>query len=339
MVLIPLRATILSLCITIVSVICEVAFLTAALCFIRYHVCQRLKTNKKISVRFQHLLVVAVTLFAMLAFVVIESVTSILSEPTTIQVTEIQPCVRNMIGAQERDQETESEAILFACAKISGTTVSHFEGNFSLSTSKSTCAQNVAYSYVIGELVLASTESSVLRCVENICVFVKLEGSNLFLSGPQKKSDKEVNFSKTTIDGNLLGLGLVNSSRIADSLLSGVLDGLSETGETIRNVLVGSIKDQCPFTRDDGPGTTVPLGVIIGAASFWGFSLMFFFVSLFVRPKIFFDITHTMHWARQVRHDAYRGAGTEPELQMEDIDGERRILITGYMHSKDGWLP
>lgn len=332
MLVLSIRAPLLSLCITIISIVCELAFLTAALTFLRYRACVHLKKNKRVNIRAQHRRVLAVTLFAMFAFVALETVTSVFSDPLTRTAIDIQPCVRNVFGIAQDQAPLLSESIHFVCTQIDSTTVTHFEGNFSNVTKDITCAPQPIYSYILGEVVPMPRENAQVSCAFRTCAFADFRNGTLLISGPQKPSDQEILFLPTRVNSN--DTDKIDLKLIAESLADSFTKSITEVGEIRRIALLGSVGGQCPFTRDAGPATEIPVPVVVGASLVWASSLLFFFASLFFRRRIFFDITHPMHWARRARHDHSRAAGDDPELHMEDIDGEICITVTGYLRNR-----
>ena len=330
----PIRAPLFSFCVTIISVICELAFLTASLTFIRYTTCVQLKKSKRINIRAQHRRVLAVTIFAMLAFVALETLTSVFTDPITRTVVDLHPCVRNVFAFNGDEAPFLSESIHFKCTRTNSTEVAHFEGNFSNITKEITCAPQPIYTYVIGDEVTLPRENATIHCEFNVCAFSDFRNNTLLISGLHKRTDQEIIFVPARVNPN--NTAQIDLASIAASLAMSYEKGSIEVGEVLRMALLGSLNaDECPFERDAGPATTIPIAVIVSAGLVWASSLLFFFASLCFRRRIFFDITHPMHWARRARHDHSRAMGDDPELHMMEVDGEISITVTGYMKNRD----
>lgn len=327
MVLIRLPATVVGLIVTLTSLICELAFLTAALLFLKYVNCRNMLKHQQLRLRLHKRKVTSITLLAMFIFVALEILLSVSSEAVLQTGISVQDCVRT-IAKKNVTYATgyEAEAVHFRCAKVSGVNITHHIGNYSLQNIQIACSDKVAYSFVIGKERKVKWRDGKTHCDYRSCATVFLRGDLLYFTGihgPRKPGEK-LTVLPTLVPGiKLTKKGLPKLSRRLSEIYE--LPVRSEV-EVRRRLLLGSVRAKCPFVTKRTQATRVPIGVITTAVCVWSISLLLLGVSALFRRNIFFDLGDPIHWASRARHDVPDALGNEPKVQWDESLERLRIM-------------
>lgn len=325
----------------------ELGLLAGTVSFLNFAVCKRLSSRQSVQVRKYRRWVLAASLFSILAFVLVETILSLSSDPSKGELFEENECLRSLVGSGEDDDGAEAEAIQFECTEVRGTNVIHRTGNFSLKTEAVRCNE-VGYYYEIRQRVRykQSLGKPVRRCTKGICaatiwrndtpstVSSSPDRGTLYISDQVSKTteNRRLLLMPTHIVSVDLSIVLGAVSKRASALY---LSGITEEGELRRRALLGTAKENCLFVRKEVDITEVTTWALAFSVATWAASIIIFVITLFLRRKIFFDMGNPLHWATATRHDKARPYGPFPSVSLDE-NGQGVIWVTEF--SKNGDL-
>ncbi|CAN8070199.1 unnamed protein product [Agarophyton chilense] len=332
MVLINIRAPIVTLIVAVICLVVELSFLIASLWIFQFITCRRLTNQQSITVRSQKRAISGLAVLATLMFVVLETIISVSSQAVVQTIDSLQECIQNKaVGIETSDFEIEGEIIHYGCTTINGNSVTHHPGNYSLDTGNLQCAADVLYSYTIGERQSVSWADGDSKCDFVSCLVVVLRGDMLYISVSVGAHETEAPIEAIPTNVTFLNINGEDLKRILNITMNSYVTGIQEETDIRRRALAAPVKSKCEFTQTGTQSTSIPLSVIVISSTVWILSILFFLASFAFKNKVFFDSGNPTHWASLTWHDIEASEGDEPRLMISDPNGSRRIRITGYL--------
>eukprot|EP00178_Gracilaria_changii_P027893 TRINITY_DN927_c0_g1_i1.p1 TRINITY_DN927_c0_g1~~TRINITY_DN927_c0_g1_i1.p1 ORF type:complete len:356 (+),score=33.18 TRINITY_DN927_c0_g1_i1:807-1874(+) len=344
MVLLLLRAPIFGLLVTIVSVIAELAFLSASLRLLTYLSCRSLKNGKRfLKLRSHSYKVWAITALATVMFVSLETLLSVFSDVARQKVRSVESCLRLIGPAMETGVSgsiIEGRAVYFRCAKVNKDMVTHMIGNFSTERDDITCSSEVGYSYRIGaQTTMNRTAQMPLHCNDiGLCATSIVTGDMLYMSNPGKRSLMMVGQNVTMMPTNVSSFNkeLIDARILSERLTQIYAQAVHMEGEVRRRLLLETTRSRCEFERDERQATEIPFAVLATATVLWVLSLVLLALSQAIKHRCFFDANDPLHWARYAQHHPRHEPGMQPLLQRVDDGSHCRIRVLAHPGECDG---
>ncbi|KAI0559837.1 hypothetical protein FGB62_134g08 [Gracilaria domingensis] len=332
MVLIPLRSQYVSLIISIVSLFAELALLRASLSFNGYFECRALRKGKEVSVNYHQRRAGALSILALLAFLSLETITSDFSEPAKRKTLVEQSCVA-VDGLDHRrgpnGLQIEEDFVSMRCNDFRGENILFKGGNYSFEEERVICATSdlvevnpiVMREEILDRARRPSAEepnpNPFLQCINGLCVVfetvVRISAENqrdtvVKMFNVFKESDLESlpasgspgQFVEVVVFYNSSGLIPLFAERALEDRTIRIRDSI----ELTRRIFLGSATTSCPFDKDLGAATSIPLALIVVVSVIWLLSFAVYISSCFIRAKIFYDISNPIHWIKLARHNA-----------------------------------
>lgn len=322
----------------------ELGLLASLLNIVNIAVCSLLSNGKSMQIRRYRRWVFVASLASVFAFVLVETILSLSSDPSKEKLFETHKCLWTLVGSGKDDDGAEAEAIQFRCTEVNGTNVFHRTGNFSLETGAVQCHE-LAYYYEIKKWVPynKSMGLTVRSCTKGICAATAWEFNSQSSNGslprqgilyishqiPKTAQNKEIELLPTSIANIDLSNDLKVLSKRAANLY---YQAINEEGELRRRALLGTMNENCPFVKEEVDVTVVASWALVFSAIIWSLSIFSFIVTLFLRRRAFFDMSNPLHWAVVSRHDSSRSFGSFPSVNLDE-HGQKVIWITDF--SKD----
>lgn len=318
MVILNIRTPTFSLIVTMFSVISEIAFLSATLSINSAFDSRKLRNGNIINVRKHRSRVVVLTLFAMISFVVLETIVGLTSDPRMVPLFRDERCVSSLLN--------------FSRSRLDGSTLVQLQGNYSLETNQTRCSEEVMYKFIPSNFTDINRKDAIEDASTqgaHSLSFWKNDTKTLFLASLYPTRHTIVSSFQANFFDNTLDLSKEIQLKIATHLSQLSIICMTEEMEQRRLLFIGAAKRKCPFVASEIEATEIPLGVIILSIAVWVVSFVLFIVSLFWRKSILFDVSNPLHWAKHARHDPKEAHGNEPFLRTLDI-GVNVVTIFGY---------
>ena len=338
MVLLSIRAPALSLIVSVLSLLSEMLFLSAALSFNSTYDSYRLRRGDAINVRFHRFRVLIISLIAMVSFVTMEAIVGITSDPVLVPQTRYEDCFTSFInftrGPRRRGNEEEEIILNRACVKFSENRLTIWSGNISRSTKEIVCSQKEPlYSLVPDNRTLIKRSSAVedqrIQGVYSLAQWQN-ESNTLLLATDYGIYNEEAAAFETRFYDDSFFLSNAKLLAIAKRLTAMAETCLLEEMENRRLLFVDVKKQKCPFSTGNKQATEIPLSLLVLALIAWPSSLILFLASLYFR-NLTFDVSNSLHWAKYARHDTHDITSKGPFLKALDGD-EKCVRVYGYVH-------
>lgn len=336
MVLIPLRAPLLSLTTAIISALAELLFLGASLTINVYNENKSLSRSQTIPIRHHRTRIRVLTLLAMALFVVLETIIGVFSETTFTTIRTVEKCVKTTGSSVKGEDLIEGEAILYNCLMVNGSDVLVRTGNYSVGRGDILCEQDVVMQYTLGDFHTFRLDRAVERCIETktgtICSAAFFENGLLWIAAgyTDKGREPEIVFFPTRVSYDVKSrLGAV-ALRAAEVLALGVV----EETELRRRILLRSTTAECVFARKGKEATETPLAVIVITGVAWGMSLLLVCLGIWCRKRSvgWYDMSDPLHWATRTWREI---DDEEGEVCVRGVweGGKRRVYVSGAVGS------
>lgn len=334
MVLIRLKAPFVSVIVTVISTLAELALVSFLFVLNSLHDCARLRSGNGLGVRNHVTRVRIITVLSLTAFFVLEVVFAFYNDPVDNVLWETHACVKVSNSVQERGDSTaflRAADVLVTCRTLENGTVTQFEGNFSRHTDQVECSRQAMYTHPLDNRVMNESVSGLpSHCVAgdegDVCVFFQQRASLSLISEPFILDDlpflpevfpflsTELHFTPPS-----------NLSLFGERAAEAFRQNINGPAALRRIIYSGSSEGNCTFPVVDGTATTVPLAMVIVLAVVWALAILLF-VSVFpLRRKIFFEVNNPMDWAIRSVRSENDPCGTNPILTA--VENEEQMLI------------
>lgn len=338
MVIIALKSQFVSLFITLVSALAELALFAAALALNRYSECRHLRGGHELSVSGHRLRTNVLTVLAMLVFVALEVVTSFFSDPVIVPTPVIAPCMRldRFTKATGITNDfNRSYALQQDCFTSTTERFQQAGGSLRLSDGLVQCDSTPLISYIIDESQEFSINETVSTCPQPDglpCMGVLWRPPFFYFTGPYKVSSfQELSASGEKVEALVTRLENFDAAPFYPQItkrLSVLFKDQEGDPVTLRtNAFLGVRRTNCTFL-EPGNGAQLPLAVLALIVGLWALSFGSFVATLFLRGKMFYDMSDPMHWATRTirRHDGPVTA--DPVVTTEWQEGQPTIYVS-----------
>ncbi|CAN8061532.1 unnamed protein product [Agarophyton chilense] len=320
MVVIAITANLFSVLTMLLSTLSELALYRALRRVLAISQCRVLSKGKRCSIRAQKKRLKAVTWGSLGLFLVLETVLSVCSDPIIIPQNTLERCDRLMAIAdanQTLDAGSVGDEARIACRKTKpGKELVVLEHGANLSIAGRgeeagrtfLCEENELYSYARHQHVNHDVQNHKRTCVGEMCVYVIVEGKDVYLSARPTNEERSLQANKTEftflktrvrfdVSKELIGQ---MGKRLARAVESGERDE-----ERLRTLtLLGLKSGRCVRAGEAGTGrdaTNVVTGLLVVACVIWSLTLVFALAvwTKCVRRMEFFDMGCEVQWARK----------------------------------------
>ncbi|PXF49893.1 hypothetical protein BWQ96_00053 [Gracilariopsis chorda] len=324
MVLIRLKAPFVSVIVTVLSTLAELALLSFLFVLNNLHECKQLQRGRSVQVR-QHLRRTRLLSVVCLgAFFALEVVFSFYNDPVNNVQIEIHECITASNSVKDSGDSTQflrASDILVECRRLDNGTITQFGGNFSSRTQQVECSTEAMYTHPLGDETSEEIVADVpFGCVSGgeegaACVFVQQRGNLSLISAPFFLD--ELSILPDTLPHIITELHFTppsNVSLFATRATNAFLQNIQGPSALRRIIYSGASEDQCAFPVVRGSATTVPLAMIVALAAVWAVALAMFASVFALRRGVFFKLDDPMHWATRSVRAADDPLGDNPVL-------------------------
>eukprot|EP00178_Gracilaria_changii_P025994 TRINITY_DN7989_c0_g1_i1.p1 TRINITY_DN7989_c0_g1~~TRINITY_DN7989_c0_g1_i1.p1 ORF type:complete len:364 (+),score=27.65 TRINITY_DN7989_c0_g1_i1:356-1447(+) len=340
MALIPLKSQYVSLIVTIILSVSEVALLAACLqwnCFLEN---KKLQRREKVNVRDHRIRTKFLSVAVISIFVILEIFNSFYSDPTTIDRLERRPCT--FLGSGGRKEgftnlTSLSSIILLDCMDANRTMVRQRAGFLSRDPIVTQCNE-VLYSFS------TATDEAMEAVPQEIqhftgCVPVPEIGDEAEICALLYQRGEKVTFTEhmyldeveyvieekvllrvwhTHVHFNVTGL----ESELARRAVTMLLTPTSSDTTIRREVFTSDGVGMCDFRKHIN-ATVVSNGFIYAMAIVSIASLLILAVSALFRRQIRYDMSNPLHWAQNTVIPEHLLGAENPEIYCSDADGRQ----------------
>ncbi|CAN8071427.1 unnamed protein product [Agarophyton chilense] len=291
---------------------------------------------------------------ALLTFLVIEVITSYLSDPADRRTVSQQPCFALdsiILRPAPSGLALQEDFVSFKCVDFRGSSILLKPGNFSMEEERVKCSQAVVLEFdadsskIPFEYPLEGSERSTLKnpapnpllhCSEGDCVVVRTNSSVESTVIRLSLNFKEANLSelrKTRAKVPILVTKVFfNASdlmpQIADRALEAFRRNVNTPLELNRRIYMGSEETLCPFDRNLGAATQIPLSLIVVISITWLLSFLVWIVSFVLRTSVFYDISNPIHWAKRTKFSIGEEIRGDPRIYSVYEEGQFVVYVS-----------
>ncbi|KAI0565232.1 hypothetical protein FGB62_20g28 [Gracilaria domingensis] len=334
MVLIQLKAPFVSVIVTVLSTLAELALLSFLLVLNNLHECKRLRSGRGVEVRHHLKRTRIISLLALAAFFVLEVVFSFYNDPVNNVVSETHACVRVANSVRERGDSRgflRAADVLLECGVVENGTITQFEGNFSRQTQQVECSPQAMFTYPLDDRTVNDSVSDLpFRCVAvaegEECVFLQQRGNLSLISQPFFLEDLPFlpeNFPFLPTELHFTAPS--NLTLFADRAIEAFQRNIFGPAALRRIIYSGASEGTCTFPVVDGTATTIPLAMIIALSVVWAIAILLFLSVWWLRKDVFFEMNNPMDWATRSMRSADDPLGMNPILT--GVEDEERMLV------------
>lgn len=323
MVLIRLKAPYVSVIVTVLSTLAEIALLKFFAVVVNLGECQRLQRGKCIDVRLHLRRMKRISILTLAMFFGLEVLFSFYNDPVSNVQFEAHDCVYVSNSVLERGKSTSylrAADVMVKCRTLENGTITQFGGNFSRRTQQVKCSPHAMYTHPIDDRTINGSIAGVpYRCIHasmgKACLFIQQKGSLSLISEPFYL--KDVNnlpaFLKY-LPTELHFKAPSNLTLFADRALKAFLSGIAGPAALRRIIYTGTREGTCTFPVVNGTATVVPLAILISLFVVWLIAILLFVLFLFLHKKVIFEIDSAMDWATRSVRSADDPLGYNPQI-------------------------